>query len=425
MADQRHVDLVRQGADATNKWRERKSNLALDLSGADFSNTDLSHINLAGCNLDHSDFSSCTLKNAIFSRATLRSAIFTSVNAFSSDFSSCNLQDADFSYSNCTKAGFASTCIAGTNFTEAILSDSELSNCYSDVSSQGLDNENPAIFTKANLSHSRFPSAKISNSKLDFAVASHCNFGSCDLAGSDLTHANLQFASFDGTKAMNCNLAFSDFKECRVHGADFSHAQNAAYAKNLDTVYVGTEFDMDAKYFNTCIRDWIDTYLDWEQIRTVGRLHLFGASYAVLILIPLFFYAMSIYNDKVQLFVEWSNSNTDSADSHVASAATIIANKLTPLEIPSHSLLLLVATVFLAIGATIYTFGCPARVKEFSKDQWCDQLGRSLIHYWPLSWRNRRLRLACAVCYFVGGTGVACVLATKIWTVFIFILKNM
>jgi hypothetical protein len=37
--------------------------------------------------------------------------------------------------------------------------------------------------------------------------------------------------------------------------------------------------------------------------------------------------------------------------------------------IPSQSFLLLLSTVLLAAGSTMYTFFCPSRIKEFSRDQ--------------------------------------------------------
>ena len=94
------------------------------------------------------------------------------------------------------------------------------------------------------------------------------------------------------------------------------------------------------------------------------------------------------------------------------------------LTIPRLSFILFVSTILLAVGSTLYTFFCPSRVKEFSRDQWCDQLGRSLLHYWPLAWKHRYLRLACAACYALGGAGALWVLGTKVWQTARFILQH-
>jgi hypothetical protein len=80
--------------------------------------------------------------------------------------------------------------------------------------------------------------------------------------------------------------------------------------------------------------------------------------------------------------------------------------------------------VLLAAGSTLYAFFSPSRIKEFSRDQWCDQLGRSLLHYWPLAWKHRYIRLACATCYAFGGAGALWVLGTKVGQTALFILQH-
>jgi hypothetical protein len=110
----------------------------------------------------------------------------------------------------------------------------------------------------------------------------------------------------------------------------------------------------------------------------VGRLPLFGASYTALILIPIVFYGLALYNDKIELIRAWAEQGGTVPD--------YLLGRLRPRPIPSQSFVVLLSTGLLAVGSTLYTFFCPSRVKEFSRDQWCDQPGRSLLHYWPLAW---------------------------------------
>jgi hypothetical protein len=108
----------------------------------------------------------------------------------------------------------------------------------------------------------------------------------------------------------------------------------------------------------------------------------------------------------------------------VTRAAPLVLDCLHPRPIPSLSFVLLVSTILLAVGSTLYTFFCPSRVKEFSRDPWCDQLGHSLLHDWPLAWKHRYIRLASAACYALGGAGALWVLGTKVWHTAWFILKH-
>jgi hypothetical protein len=163
---------------------------------------------------------------------------------------------------------------------------------------------------------------------------------------------------------------------------------------------------------------------DWERLRVVGRLPLFGISYTALILIPIVFYSLALYNDKVGLVRAWAAQAVISPDHPLHRFALLLLDRLHPHPLPSQSLLLLVSTVLLAAGSTLYTFFSPSRVKEFSRDQWCDQLGRSLLHYWPLAWKHRYIRLACAACYALGGAGALWVLGTKVGHTALFIVKH-
>jgi hypothetical protein len=156
----------------------------------------------------------------------------------------------------------------------------------------------------------------------------------------------------------------------------------------------------------------------------VGRLPLFGISYTVLILIPIVFYGLAVYNDKIDLVRAWAEQVSALPDHPWTRLAPLVLERLHPRPIPSQSLLLLITTVLLAMGSTLYTFFSPSRIKEFSRDQWCDQIGRSLLHYWPLAWRYRYIRLACAACYALGGLGAAWVLLWKVGYTAQFIWEN-
>ena len=155
----------------------------------------------------------------------------------------------------------------------------------------------------------------------------------------------------------------------------------------------------------------------------MGRLPLFGASYTALILIPILFYGLALYNDQVVLLRAWAEQVMTQPEHLFVRLASLTLTHLHPRPIPRQSLLLFVSTILLAVGSTLYTFFCPSRVKEFSRDQWCDQLGRSLLHYWPFAWKHRYIRLICTACYALGGAGALWVLGTKLWRVLVFILK--
>jgi hypothetical protein len=101
-----------------------------------------------------------------------------------------------------------------------------------------------------------------------------------------------------------------------------------------------------------------------------------------------------------------------------------VLERLHPLPVPALSALLLISTISLAIGATIYALACPSRVKEFSRDQWSYQLGLSVVHYLADAWRRRIWRGAALFFYVAGGTGAVIVLGSKLLGVAEFLLRN-
>jgi uncharacterized protein YjbI with pentapeptide repeats len=237
-----------------------------------------------------------------------------------------------------------------------------------------------------------FQTANLANARLRDAKLRMARFDNCDLQAADMTSADCEGASFVNAKLQEAclrgaNLKDSIFDRANLHKAEISDAdfyeatlsdarmerlRGAPAARNLLT----TKIERPARYFESAVISPVDKWLDWETVRIAGKLPLFGASYSALIAIPLFFYLLEIYNGKIVLVRAWAEQTLargGAADYHIART---VLEQLHPLPVPALSALLLMSTIFLAIGATIYALACPSRVKEFSRDQWTYQLGR-------------------------------------------------
>jgi hypothetical protein len=280
--------------------------------------------------------------------------------------------------------------------------------------------------------------ANLEKAELTKANLEKANLREANLQGAELTKANLQGAHLgrahlQGAHLREVNLQGADLREAHLSKARMAYVKNATKARSLETV----QFDDgdDALYFDTCNRPWLDSTLDWEALRTIGRLPLFGASYTALILIPIVFAGLALYNKNVHRLhalldtvVIWlgafTHQNPTMEGTPLYQVHTHIRSLLQPWPLPDHSLFILVSTVLLAIGATLYTLRCPRRIKEFSSDQWCDQLRRSLLHYWPLAWQRRWSRCICIACYFLGGGIALVIIGLKVWGAAVFIWEN-
>jgi hypothetical protein len=115
------------------------------------------------------------------------------------------------------------------------------------------------------------------------------------LNGADLRGANLAQADLSQADLSQANVSWANLREASLSDANLTRLKGAPNAHHLETV----KLDSDARYFHTCDRTRLDRLLDWERLRIMGRLPLFGASYTALILIPLVFYVFALYNNNV------------------------------------------------------------------------------------------------------------------------------
>jgi hypothetical protein len=281
------------------------------------------------------------------------------------------------------------------------------------------------------------PGVRLDLQKADLSEA---DLHEADLQEADLSGADLHGADLHGTNLRGALLIEADLHRANLDGADLHRAWlieanltgaslllvgGARHVYGLETVqYTPAENTPRLSYFETCDRQWPERLLDWERLRVMGCLPLFGISYAALIFIPIVFYGLALYNENIDLVQAWAQHAVTSPDHPLHRLASLILDRLHRRPIPSLSFVLLVSTILLAVGSTLYTFFCPSRIKEFSRDQWCDLLGRSLLHYWPLAWKHRYIHLACAACYGLGGLGAAWVLLWKLGHTARFILEH-
>ncbi len=146
MANQEHLEILRQGVEVWNKWREEHFGMRPDLTGAslagaDFSFANLRETNFAGADLGkaslmRTDLLVANLRESSLAGADFRKANLTNANLMGADLSyvrsdSANLLGANLSYANLTGANLSHACLIGadlreTNFNGAILSNANL-----------------------------------------------------------------------------------------------------------------------------------------------------------------------------------------------------------------------------------------------------------------------------------------------------------
>ena len=121
MANQEHVEILNQGVEVWNRWREENPENIPDFSNANLVGFDLSGANLANAqftrsNLSNSDLSGTNISHADFSRADLTMV----------DFSMANLTGANLSYAALGHSKIVSATLIGATFNRAFFNSTVL-----------------------------------------------------------------------------------------------------------------------------------------------------------------------------------------------------------------------------------------------------------------------------------------------------------
>ncbi len=189
MADQQHLDLLKQGKDAWNAWRKTPTvgyPVQPDLSSAKLHNANLMSFDLSNVNLEGADLSRSFLDNANLVNSNLRGA----------DLSSSFLGDTDLGFADLSYAKLINVRLDNADLGYANLFWADLS--YADLNGADLSN--------ANLRWANLSRANLSNTNFTHADLSEANLGSATLVETNLVEAILTNCYIYGISAWNVRL---------------------------------------------------------------------------------------------------------------------------------------------------------------------------------------------------------------------------
>jgi transcriptional regulator with XRE-family HTH domain len=178
-----HWEILSDGVNFWNQWREANPNTRPFLARAKFSGANLEGSNLSGADLTRAVFSEAKLNKADLSESVLRQTF---------------LQGAELSGASLSRAYLKDAKLYGANLSEANLSE-------------------------ANLSGADLGNCDLSGANLSEANLSGANLSEANLSGADLTRTNITSASLDMTnlvEAVVSNTIFGDVDLSRVTGLE-------------------------------------------------------------------------------------------------------------------------------------------------------------------------------------------------------------
>jgi uncharacterized protein YjbI with pentapeptide repeats len=244
MADLEKLNILNQGNEAWNHWREKNSAVIVDLSMSNLSGVglggfNLSMVNLSGADLSNASFIGANLSGANLSGANLSGAnlignrVF-SVNLIFANLSKANLKHASLMYANLSEANLSEADLSETNLSEVNFSQSKLVSTNLSKAKLVLANLREADISRANLSQANLNDAILCGADLSEADLSGVNLiganltvadlGGANLSGADLTNANLTNANLSGADLSGANLLNANLTHADLSGANLSEA---------------------------------------------------------------------------------------------------------------------------------------------------------------------------------------------------------
>ena len=121
MAIEEHLNRVKQGVDAWNKWRENNPNEVPDLSQADIRGYKLQKINLNNANLKETKLQYSNLYEANLEKADLSKAKLLETNLQSAKLNDANLSGAGLLEANLQFTDFENAKLEGAQFNEGTI----------------------------------------------------------------------------------------------------------------------------------------------------------------------------------------------------------------------------------------------------------------------------------------------------------------
>lgn len=392
MGNKQHIEMLHKGARTWNEWRSTIPGIDIDLSGADFltrsyRGIDLSYVNLKG--------------------AKLRDA---------------KLHEADLQY-----AILDEVVLCGANLTEANLTGASL--IRADMMRITLAS---ASLYQANLTDAKIDYANLSKTNLFYADLTGVNLQKSDLIGCNLISANMQKANIQNTVIRDCEIG----ETCvyKIKNADKSLIKGNLIRKHPSWLFYPEKDNVKPYLKPSFYYSYLPRYIfRWELISVLGKLRLFTLSYLALVAIPIVVYFISRWNHLMGFGVNAASSFKDQPETQILetphwvlnASKYIVENKSEViLDVPSNMMTLFYSTLLLAIGTTLYSFCCPSRIKQFTKDQWCDELQRDEIEYTPLNWNSPVSRIVCWLSYTFGGALAVLYMVPRLYDAFKYIKDN-
>jgi uncharacterized protein YjbI with pentapeptide repeats len=218
MANQEHLEPLKEGVEAWNQWRQDHPDVEPDLMGADLRRAKLNRANLRRAKLNRADLSEANLMGAYLGSANLQEANLSKAR-FSmrdpSEGSARALLSADLGHANLQRANLIFADLEYVQLRWAQLRGAQLQGAHLRAADLSIANLEEAHLAMANLEK-----ANLSYANLNGAILAGANLSRAILVETKLDRANLRGCSVYGMAAWNVQGELEDQSDLLITRGD-------------------------------------------------------------------------------------------------------------------------------------------------------------------------------------------------------------
>ena len=230
--------------------------------------------------------------------------------------------------------------------------------------------------------------ADLSGANLTGGKFVRCNFSHVSFARANLVTAEFEGCVLDDVEFRGADLKGAKITAQSLNGAQFGGSRSLGRLASLRIVdRLERSIDVDRSQI-----PWYDRWLGWDRLRFLSTVRIFVPAYASLTLTILYINSAA-----------WINAASAYFNSQILLAGRGPEVGFFPVLTPNWIHGLVLANFFcLAMAATCF-LSCPARVVEFSRERWLNELKQPELLYDHEAWQRPLIRALCASSLLVGG----------------------
>lgn len=213
MANPEHLEILRQGVETWNDWRQQNDDIYPDLSGEHLSYLNLSLIDFHEANLSGAYLEKARLGWASLLRANLEQAVMRGIS-----FNNANLYGAQLRAADLRRADLSEATLYDANLSDANLTGAKLINASLDKAMAPRVN-----FDKADLRGAHLRLMDMSGGSLRHVQLTGATLWGVNLQDAKMSHADLREASLSDVILVKADLRSADLSGAKVSGLTFGN----------------------------------------------------------------------------------------------------------------------------------------------------------------------------------------------------------